>query len=196
MTSWFIHDINSALCHGSMNIAQQSSFSHFRLARLKRMCRFSSCDQQRCRIWSSYFDENWEILTINSFKKHSHHLWCPCTFRRRFLPLHALPAQHFSSANFIQLYNLEVYIFFIWSWDRVYPEFGYTHPELMYTVGLKVGIGDGIGIGDKAGSHSLIGCSKSFERQVQLALAVRQRSGYTLCRAATPTSNIKFLGVS
>lgn len=139
-----------------MNIAQQSSFSHFRLARLKRMCRFSSCDQQRCRIWSSYFDENWEILTINSFKKHSHHLWCPCTFRRRFLPLHALPAQHFSSANFIQLYNLEVYIFFIWSWDRVYPEFGYTHPELMYTVGLKVGIGDGIGIGDKAGSYSLL----------------------------------------
>ena len=148
MTSWFIHDINSALCHGSMNIAQQSSFSHFRLARLKRMCRCSSCNQQRCRIWSSYFDENWEILTINSFKKHSHHLWCPCTFRRRFLPLHALPAQHFSSANFIQLYNLEVYIFFIWSWDRVFQEFGDTNPELMYTVGLKVGIGDGIG-GDR-----------------------------------------------
>lgn len=35
--------------------------------------------------------------------------------------------------------------------------------------------------------------SKSFERQVQLELVVRQRSGYTLCRAATPTSNIKFL---
>ena len=38
-----------------------------------------------------------------------------------------------------------------------------------------------------------IGCSKSFERQVQLALAVRQRSSYTLCRAATPTTNIQFL---
>jgi hypothetical protein len=35
--------------------------------------------------------------------------------------------------------------------------------------------------------------SKSFERQVELELVVRQRSGYTLCRAATPTSNIKFL---
>jgi hypothetical protein len=38
-----------------------------------------------------------------------------------------------------------------------------------------------------------IGCSKSFERQVQLALAVRQRSSSTLCRAATPTTNIQFL---
>ena len=38
-----------------------------------------------------------------------------------------------------------------------------------------------------------IGCSKSFERQVQLVLAVRQRSSYILCRAATPTSSIQFL---
>jgi hypothetical protein len=35
--------------------------------------------------------------------------------------------------------------------------------------------------------------SKLFERQVLLELVVRQRSGYTHCRAATPTSNIKFL---
>ena len=71
-------------------------------------------------------------------------------------PTHALPLSALSSANFKELYNLELDFLFNLERDQEFPGVGDSYPEILYTVGLKVRTGNGNGNGNSAGSQSLI----------------------------------------
>jgi hypothetical protein len=58
-------------------------------------------------------------------------------------PTHALPLSALSSANFKELYNLELDFLFNLERDQEFPGVGDSYPEILYTVGLNVLTGNG-----------------------------------------------------